>query len=491
MSQNMKQHPQNLFGKKNKNKKTEKHKKQEASRKATRVLPRPSVSMDPRYWSTHTVKCENNGVELAVYRFIPNNENTAATTSSSSTIESSSIMTSSHRPVVLLGAGCGNTVAVYTLAAEKSLPQYLSSLNCDVWAYDLRGHGKSKAPESTTQWNLNSYVFEDAVNAINFVRKETGEEEHGIHYVGHSMGGMIGMALAAHPRTTKLLKSVCALGSSIFLRNSLWWWVLYFTPVYPIFHLGGGIDMSTHMRNTNCLLQLPCVPSCGVYDSMVASSANAGPARVNKLLEECFCYEPTGVIDDLSEGMQADGLILRPPRQTTCLGTNRSIDIHPSHTNTIASKEQPVISTNRGMGSPMKPTPVLDDILGMNTSSSSSSSSPSKTNDGFIHRTFDSGSGSSSHSLPINRRSASEDNTSRNDGNNNDSNTAFTEGGEGEEEEELFYLKDHIGSRAPRILLVCATEDTVVPEVDVLATYEAIVRNSEQDRPKEQGDCLP
>ena len=459
--------------------------------------------MDPRYWTSHVVKCENNGVELAVYRFIPNNETTDKTTSSASrsTIESLSV-TTSYRPVVLLGAGCGNTVAVYTLAAEKSLPQYLSSLNCDVWAYDLRGHGKSKAPESTTQWSLNSYVFEDAVNAINFVRKETGEEENGIHYIGHSMGGMIGMALAAHPRTTKLLKSVCALGSSIFLRNSLWWWVLYFTPVYPIFHLGGGIDMSTHMRNTNCLLQLPCVPSCGVYDSMVASSANAGPARVNKLLEECFCYEPTGVIDDLSEGMQADGLILRPRQtsQTTdhSSRTNSSNVQSLSNTTMDGREEQKnrTVLVNRDILSPLKQTPVLDDILGKNTSSPS----PLKMNngtingrgshppsDGFIHRTFDSGSSSSNsdRSLSINRLSTSEEITSRDVNHDGDKGTACTEGGD---EEELFYLKDHIGSRAPRILLVCATEDTVVPEVDVLATYEAIVRNSEQDRPKEQGD---
>ena len=445
--------------------------------------------MDPRYWEAHVVKCENNGVELAVYRFI-SKESIDATMSSSSSAKSSTesmSITSTHRPVVLLGAGCGNTVAVYTLAAEKSLPQYLSSLNCDVWAYDLRGHGKSKAPESSTQWNLNSYVFEDAVNAIHFVRKKTGEEANGIHYIGHSMGGMIGMALAAPPRTTKLLKSVCALGSSIYLRNSLWWWVLYFTPVYPIFHLGGGIDMSTHMRNTNCLLQLPCVPSCGVYDSMVADSTNAGPARVNKLLEECFCYEPTGVIDDLSEGMQADGLILRPLQTSQTNHSpfaNDNNDKSSSNRSMDGLKEQPTKPV-----SPMKQTPVLDEILGKNTSSSSS---PSKmASDGFIHRTFDSGSSSSNsnRSLSINRLSTSEETTSRDvnshnqndDGNNNDTDTAG-------DEEELFYLKDHIGSRAPRILLVCATEDTVVPEVDVLATDEAIVRNSEQERPKEKGD---
>lgn len=504
--------------------------------------------MDPRDWRNHTVKCEN-GVELAVYQFIPKTKPPKQAEVGEEKSDGGRMPFG--RPVVLLSAGLGNTVAVYNISGSKSLPNHLSNKGCDVWAYDLRGHGKSKPPpDQPTAWNLNSYVFQDAAMAITFVCDSTGANS--IHFVGHSMGGMIGMALAAHPRTTHLLKSVVALGSSIFLRNSFWWWVLYFTPMYPIFHLGGGIDMSTHLRNTNCLLQLPCVPSCGVYDSLVASSENAGSARVNKLLEECFTYEPNGVIDDLSEGMQLDGLILRPlsalptsimnsdgdgltpsaggigktgdrsigrecsPATASApvrgIGSGSSGGGSNGGTNGTGTRADQVTGVTTTKGGECMPTPLLDDILGVtavvtpstagsgsrdnssnssrggnsggtsssssnsNTGSSSSGSSsdssgslPGATTasdgaaDGFVHSTFGGGNMATAFFLPT--ATDAENQTSR------EVNTAW----------EMFHLKDHIGSQAPRILLVCATEDVVVPEADVLCTFEAIVRNSEHD----------
>ena len=54
-------------------------------------------------------------------------------------------------------------------------------------AYDLRGHGKSLAPEPP-------YTLDDLVDDLEALRAELGVEK--AHFVGHSLGGMIGPAYA-------------------------------------------------------------------------------------------------------------------------------------------------------------------------------------------------------------------------------------------------------------------------------------------------------
>jgi pimeloyl-ACP methyl ester carboxylesterase len=58
-------------------------------------------------------------------------------------------------------------------------------------SYDLRGHGKSPAPRPP-------YTLDDLVADLEALRAELGIEK--AHFVGHSLGGMIGPAYAlAHP----------------------------------------------------------------------------------------------------------------------------------------------------------------------------------------------------------------------------------------------------------------------------------------------------
>ena len=44
-----------------------------------------------------------------------------------------------EREVVVLAAGCANSVSIYDMLDEKSLPEFLYSNGFDVWALDLRG----------------------------------------------------------------------------------------------------------------------------------------------------------------------------------------------------------------------------------------------------------------------------------------------------------------------------------------------------------------
>ena len=62
-----------------------------------------------------------------------------------------------------------------------------------------------------------------------------------IHVIGHSMGGMMAMALVAHPDLHRRILSVTALGSSIFLGHSIG---RLLGPFLPMVRVTGGIDLA-------------------------------------------------------------------------------------------------------------------------------------------------------------------------------------------------------------------------------------------------------
>lgn len=161
--------------------------------------------MIPAKWRQSFVYCE--GGFLAVYQFYNQKDDEAGAFDKKS------------REVVLLAAGCANSVGVYTLLDERSLPDFLYNNGFDVWALDLRGHGESEPPPGPREWDIGVYAFVDTRTVIDYVCNRTGCEK--VHYIGHSMGGMIGMALAAHPETYRKLHSVTALGSAIYLGSSI------------------------------------------------------------------------------------------------------------------------------------------------------------------------------------------------------------------------------------------------------------------------------
>ena len=117
-------------------------------------------------------------------------------------------------------------MSVYSLLGDDSMPCYLYNAGYDVYLFDLRGHGKSKFDNTmTAAWDLSTYIFVDALGIIQHILDQT--KVHQLHFIGHSMGGMIGLALASCKSTAKLLKSVTALGSSIYLAHTIWKYLLY------------------------------------------------------------------------------------------------------------------------------------------------------------------------------------------------------------------------------------------------------------------------
>lgn len=121
---------------------------------------------------------------------------------------------SSHRTPVLLCHGMGANHHNMDGPGRLSMARYLARRGYDTWAMEVRGAGNSTRPTwwngKSYNWTFEDYVHHDARAALRIVLRETGAEQ--VHWVGHSMGGMIAYALLMTPIHTKIASAV-TLGS--------------------------------------------------------------------------------------------------------------------------------------------------------------------------------------------------------------------------------------------------------------------------------------
>ena len=105
-------------------------------------------------------------------------------------------------PPVLVVHGISSNHRCWDLEGGPSLAVALHRAGFDPWLLDLRGHGLAEhTPEGARQWrggSVDDYGRFDVPAAIRVIQEETGAEQ--VHYVGHSMGGMVlAVALNHHP----------------------------------------------------------------------------------------------------------------------------------------------------------------------------------------------------------------------------------------------------------------------------------------------------
>ncbi len=121
---------------------------------------------------------------------------------------------SSHQTPVLLCHGMSSNRWDMDGPGRLSLARYLARRGYDAWVVELRGAGRSTRPTwwngKQYNWTFEDYVHHDARAALQTVLRETGAQR--VHWVGHSMGGMIAYALLMSPVHLKIASAV-TLGS--------------------------------------------------------------------------------------------------------------------------------------------------------------------------------------------------------------------------------------------------------------------------------------
>lgn len=112
---------------------------------------------------------------------------------------------------VLLVHGLGSNHRNLTLDNQHGVAQYLNEKGFDCWAVDLRGRGASESPSGS--WTFDDYAKYDLPAVIDYIIDHTDSEE--VHWVGHSMGGMLFYALAGSLDYSNKIASGTTLASPI------------------------------------------------------------------------------------------------------------------------------------------------------------------------------------------------------------------------------------------------------------------------------------
>ncbi len=123
-------------------------------------------------------------------------------------------------PPVVLVHGVSSNHRFWDLGPGASLADHLVEAGYDVWNLDLRGHGDAlklaSGKRQRPDWDLDDYGQGDLPAAFAHVRRVTGAER--VHYVGHSMGGMV-LAIYLASEGDAALASAVVVGSPLDFRD--------------------------------------------------------------------------------------------------------------------------------------------------------------------------------------------------------------------------------------------------------------------------------
>ncbi|MBI4370111.1 MAG: alpha/beta fold hydrolase [Elusimicrobia bacterium] len=167
------------------------------------------------------------------------------------------------KEVVYLQHGLGGHSVIFDLYPHgPSMARWLAAQGYHVFAGNLRGRPLSRAPQGTppASWRYSDYLLRDAPAIARFIHKKTGKK---FHWVGLSMGGVIGLPLAAR-EGREHFASLVTLGSAL--------------------HYGvGGSGFSKLHEKREQLLKLKELPSKKIQ-------AWLGPAVALGLVPNSFLY---------------------------------------------------------------------------------------------------------------------------------------------------------------------------------------------------------
>ncbi|MFB6347611.1 MAG: alpha/beta hydrolase [bacterium] len=144
----------------------------------------------------HKVKT-SDGVEVALWRYPNRNENPG-------------------EPVLLVH-GLGANHRNLALDDENGVVQYLAEQGYDCWAIDLRGRGRSDTPSGG--WCFDDYAQKDLPAVLDYILETTGYDQ--LHWIGHSMGGMLYYAVAGALDRQDQIASATTMASPFGMQEPL------------------------------------------------------------------------------------------------------------------------------------------------------------------------------------------------------------------------------------------------------------------------------
>lgn len=102
----------------------------------------------------------------------------------------------------------------FTLDKEQGIAQEMARNGKDVWAINLRGRDEHASETPNDEWTVQDYAHHDIPAFIEMIKNKTNSPK--IHWVGHSMGGMLYFATVTNNESRKKdIKSAITLGSTI------------------------------------------------------------------------------------------------------------------------------------------------------------------------------------------------------------------------------------------------------------------------------------
>ena len=151
---------------------------------------------------------------------------------------------------VLLCHGLGANGYNMDLGPDHSLARYLAEHGQDVWLLELRGHGASchrvAGSKARSVWTFDDHALRDVPAAVGLVLSQTRKRY--VHWVGHSMGGMVAFAYLGKTRDQRIA-SICSMASPTDFsprpkRAKVMAWLLRalsFLPTLPYHRLAGAL----------------------------------------------------------------------------------------------------------------------------------------------------------------------------------------------------------------------------------------------------------
>jgi pimeloyl-ACP methyl ester carboxylesterase len=203
---------------------------------------------------------------------------------------------------VILCHGLGSNRHTFLLPVQRNIVHMLLEDGWDVWLAELRGHGLSKTGiDWESPWDVNDYIA-DACAFTDFVAgRRSGAA---VHWIGHSLGGIIGIAMASLD-VPPPLASVVAVASSFFYCDSVFRKLSFLVPAITSIAF---LPADTIMR-----LQAPLSFRfvSNLADSVMAWRSNVDPDVGRQLLSSNFEPISKKVTLQLSTGMLDAGILHR------------------------------------------------------------------------------------------------------------------------------------------------------------------------------------